>query len=225
MIYFPIEVAIGMTAIVHLLNNLFKFFLVGSHIHWGTIVRFGIPALVAAFLGARLLSEFSNFPPIMTYELFGGKFDVLWVKVMIAAVMIAFTLFEIIPRYKNLEFDQTFLPLGGVLSGFFCGLSGHQGALRSAFLMRAGLSKEAFIATGVAIACIIDVVRLGVYSSQIQEAALHNHLELLGATTLAAFVGVILGSRYLKKVTMAKIQMFISGLLLFMALLLGAGWI
>ena len=33
-------------------------------------------------------------------------------------------------------------------SGFFGGLSGMQGALRSAFLARAGLSKEAFVASG-----------------------------------------------------------------------------
>ena len=29
-----------------------------------------------------------------------------------------------------LEFDRRYLPLGGLLSGFFGGLSGHQGALR-----------------------------------------------------------------------------------------------
>jgi hypothetical protein len=39
-----------------------------------------------------------------------------------------------------------------------------QRALRSAFLIRAGLSKEAFIATGVVVAAIIDVTRLGVYT-------------------------------------------------------------
>jgi acyl-CoA reductase-like NAD-dependent aldehyde dehydrogenase len=42
-----------------------------------------------------------------------------------------------------------YLPVGGLLSGFFGGLSGHQGALRSVFLLRAGLTKESFIATGV----------------------------------------------------------------------------
>lgn len=45
-------------------------------------------------------------------------------------------------------FPPHWLPLGGLLSGFFGGLSGNQGALRSAFLLKAGLSKEAFIATG-----------------------------------------------------------------------------
>ena len=45
-----------------------------------------------------------------------------------------------------------FLAAGGLLSGFLGGLSGHQGALRSAFLIKCGLSKEVFIASGVVIA-------------------------------------------------------------------------
>ncbi len=38
------------------------------------------------------------------------------------------------------------------MTGFFGGLSGMQGAMRSAFLAKSGLGKEAFIATGAVIA-------------------------------------------------------------------------
>jgi hypothetical protein len=55
------------------------------------------------------------------------------------------------------------LALGGVLSGFFGGLSGNQGAFRSVFLLQTGLDKQAFVATGVVCPVIIDVVRLVVY--------------------------------------------------------------
>jgi len=41
---------------------------------------------------------------------------------------------KIIPTLKNLQFDSNKLYLGGALSGFFGGLSGHQGTLRSALL-------------------------------------------------------------------------------------------
>jgi hypothetical protein len=47
--------------------------------------------------------------------------------------------------------------VGGILSGFFGGLSGIQGAIRSAFLVKSGLKKEAYIATGVVIACFVDI--------------------------------------------------------------------
>jgi len=54
-------------------------------------------------------------------------------------------LLEMSPRFQQWSLDKKYLPLGGLLSGFFGGLSGHQGALRSAFLIKSGLSKESFI--------------------------------------------------------------------------------
>jgi uncharacterized membrane protein YfcA len=42
-LFFPLEIAIGMTAIVHLLNNLFKLVLVGKHAEKNILFRFGIP--------------------------------------------------------------------------------------------------------------------------------------------------------------------------------------
>lgn len=42
------------------------------------------------------------------------------------------------------------------------GLTGNQGAFRSAFLIKAGLAEEAFVGTGVA-AVVVDVVGLAVY--------------------------------------------------------------
>jgi hypothetical protein len=50
---------------------------------------------------------------------------------------------------------------------FHVAFSLNQGALRTVFLIRANLSKESFIATGVVIACIVDVIRLSVYGEQI----------------------------------------------------------
>lgn len=50
--FFSIELAVVMTAIVHLLNNHFKLMLVGKSAHWQTVFCFGLPAVVAALLGA-----------------------------------------------------------------------------------------------------------------------------------------------------------------------------
>ena len=52
-----------------------------------------------------------------------------------------------------------------MLSVFFGGLSGHQGALRSLFLLRAGLPKEGCIATGIAASVLIDISRLSAYGT------------------------------------------------------------
>ncbi|MCB9757963.1 MAG: TSUP family transporter [Candidatus Omnitrophica bacterium] len=51
-VFFPVPVAVGATAIVHLANNLFKIFLVGKSANKKIIMAFGIPAVIAAFVGA-----------------------------------------------------------------------------------------------------------------------------------------------------------------------------
>lgn len=224
-IFFPLDLAIAMTAVVHLLNNIFKVFLVGRHVELKVVLSFGLPAIFSAMLGAWLVVQTSNLAPLYSYTLFGKNFDVLPLKLLIAGLMIFFTLFEILPGLKSLEFDRKFLPVGGILSGFFGGLSGHQGALRSAFLTRAGLTKEQFIATGVTIAVIIDVVRIRVYSSHFLGNGLQENWKLVLLTTLCAFLGAYLGSKFLKKITMQVIQTVISVSLVLLALALGGGLI
>ena len=165
-LFFPVSLAITLTALVHFMNNLFKLLLVGTHAHRGVVWRFGLPALAGAFLGAWALLHLADLPAIATYPLFGAPHTVTPVKSVVALLMIGFALLEL-PQFKHRAIDQRYLPLGGILSGFFGGLSGHQGALRSAFLLKSGLSKEQFIGTGVVIACMVDVTRLLVYGRQL----------------------------------------------------------
>ena len=141
----------------------------------------------------------------------------------IAGVMIFFALFDLIPKLKKLEFSSNFLIPGGVLSGFFGGLSGHQGALRSAFLIKSGLTKEQFIATGVSVACLVDISRLFIYSRSGNLESVADHLPLILSATGAAFVGALLGKQLLKKVTINALQIFVGGLIIVLAVGLALG--
>jgi len=115
--------------------------------------------------------------------------------------------------------------LGGILSGFFGGLSGIQGAIRSAFLIKSGLSKEAYIATGVMIACLVDITRLTVYASRFASTNLHENLTLLISATLSAIAGAYLGKKLLKKVTLRNIQLLVAVMLILISIALGTGLI
>lgn len=222
-IFFPIDLAVALTAIVHFLNGLFKLGLVGRHAVGRMMIRFGIPAILSAFVGAWVLMQVSDVPPVLTYQIASRTLHVLPVKLLVAALMIVFALFEVVPRLRDLEFGQSYLPLGGVLSGFFGGLSGHQGALRSAFLARAGLTKEQFIGSGVAIASMIDVARLTVYSGHFAKEGIGANIPLIAIATVAAFVGAFLGNKMLKKVTMDGLQIIVSITLFLLAIALAAG--
>ncbi len=222
-LFFPIELSIALTAIVHFLNNLFKLTLLGKKADKQTLLSFGIPSILAAFAGAFVLQLLSNMQPLLEYDLFGKQFIILPIKLSIAFVLFFFSCFEIIPSLANLQFDKKYLPLGGVLSGFFGGLSGNQGALRSAFLIRSGLTKEAYIATGVVIACLVDISRLSVYSKQIFFTEHIFNYPLIISATLAAFAGAFIGNKLLKKITIKTIQLLVALLLFIFSILLGLG--
>lgn len=223
MLFFPLEVAIALTGIVHLLNNLFKMGLVGLKANWKVVLRFGAPAILGAIAGASLLLRFSESEPLFSYQLFNHQFEVFIIKLIVAALMAFFALFEIIPALKNLEFDKNKLIVGGAISGFFGGLSGHQGALRSAFLIRYGLEKEVFIATGIVIASIIDVTRLGLYFTRMQSVNIQENLPILITAILSAFLGAYFGRKLLKKVTLGFVQWTVAVMILILSALLGLG--
>ena len=55
MIYFPVEIAVAFTGIVHFSNNIFKLFIVGNKANKEVLVKFGLPAIFAAFIGSYFL--------------------------------------------------------------------------------------------------------------------------------------------------------------------------
>lgn len=224
-IFFPIEIAIAFTGVVHFLNNIFKLLLAGRHADKQVVIRFGVPAFFAALFGAFLLLQITELEPLYSYTIGDKQFHVTPVKLIIALLLIFFALMEVVPFFKKIEFGKDKLVIGGILSGFFGGLSGHQGALRSAFLIRSGLSKEVFVATGIVIACIIDFSRLGVYSTRFFKSGLHDNLTLVSAATLSAFAGAYAGSRLLKKVTLSTIQIIVTVLLIILSIGIGSGLI
>ncbi len=117
-IFFPIDIAIALTGIVHLLNNLFKLALVGKDANKTIVLKFGIPAIIAAFIGAKLMIRLSDLQPLFSYYLFNTKLFIYPIKIIVAILMITFAMMEIIPSLKNVQFDANKLYLGGALSGF-----------------------------------------------------------------------------------------------------------
>jgi uncharacterized protein len=224
-IFFPLDVSVALTAVVHLLNNLFKLSLLGRYANRAIVFRFGIPAIIAALAGAWLLLRLSGLDPIADYSLMGKNFQITPVKLIVAILMVAFASIELIPAFDKLAFEPKYLPAGGLVSGFFGGLSGHQGALRSAFLIRCGLSRESFIATGVVIACIVDLTRLSVYAAHFSSSGISENIFLLITASASAFMGVVIGKRLVKKVKMRTIQVIVSIMLSIIAVGLGAGFI
>lgn len=225
MIFFPVELAIALTGVVHFFNNIFKLFLVGRNANKDVLLRFGIPAVVAAIAGSWILLNITNLQPLFAYDAFGKHFEVYPVKFIISILLIIFASIDLIPYFNNLQFGKDKLPIGGALSGFFGGLSGNQGALRSAFLIKAGLSKKAFIGTAVVVSTFVDFTRLSVYATRFTKTGLTDNLTLVICATLAGIAGSFLGNKLLKKVTLHFLQVTVAIMLIMISLALGAGLI
>jgi len=218
-LFFPLEVAILLTAVVHLLNNLFKLGLLWTNIHWRTTLLFGVPGILGAYMGARLMLSLGTRDAL--YQ--GVLHPVDPLDLVIAGLMLVFGLFEISKTLNTLALPSNWMVPGGLVSGFFGGLSGHQGALRSMFLLRSGLGKEAFIASGVAIACLVDFTRLPTYLRGGTMSGIQDEWPLLTIATLAAFIGAWWGKKLIPKVTMRGVQLIVGVLILAIAALLATG--
>ncbi len=229
-LFFPVEVAVAATAIIHLANNIFKVVLVGRQADFQVVAKFALPAAVAAMLGALILNLLATVPPLAEYTLGGRTCVITPVKLVIATLILGFAVLEVAPGFEKVSFDPKYIPVGGLLSGFFGGLSGHQGALRTAFMIRLGLPKEVFIGSMVVSAVAVDVSRLLVYGSTFfaRDFAILRQgggIGLVVAGSLAAFLGAFIGSRLLKKVTMRGIQTAVGVMLFLLSLALGTGLI
>jgi uncharacterized protein len=224
-VFFPLETAVVMTAVVHMANNAFKLAIVGRKVDMKITLKFGLPAIITAFAGAWLLTKLSSLPAIAAYNLGQHTFNITAINVIIGVLMIAFSLFELLPRFEKIEIDERWLPIGGLISGFFGGLSGHQGAVRSVFLSKAKIDKESFIATGIIISFMIDITRMSVYAGDIARFGINANWGLVGIAMISAFAGAFVGLRFLEKITFNSIRMLVGVMLILLGALIAVGLI
>ena len=91
-VFFPIDAAVAMTAVVHLLNNLFKLALLGRQADRGVILRFGV-ARDPRGPGRRATPDRTraSMPPLATHAL--G--EITWVKLVVGDLMVVFAVVEL----------------------------------------------------------------------------------------------------------------------------------
>jgi uncharacterized membrane protein YfcA len=179
--YYPPELAIALTGFVHFVNSALKSALNRS-VNWKVVLVFGLPSLLAAVIGSVFLTMLSN-NALVLFDLTETELTrpVSLLTFIIGFFMMSFSILELTLKGKSSSLP---LWLGGVLSGFMGGLSGHQGALRSVFLMNS------------------------IYLHSLNWDAVD--LTQLVFTVIAAAAGVLIGTRLLKKISFGFIQAMVS---------------
>ena len=209
MIYFDAPLAVLMAGIVHLCNNILKVALTSRSINWHLFRNFGIPAVLFAFLGAFLLNKLNEVTTLNIRPIFG-------------AILMFFALLEFF-KWK-LPFQGPWaMRFGGVLSGFFGGFSGHQGALRALFLSKIKMEPIVFVATTALISLLVDLTRVSVYFTG---SWLTNYFptQLMLCVVPSALAGTLVGKKYIHKVNHAKLSIIVGIALLAMGLTMVLGY-
>jgi len=225
-LFLPVPTAVAATGIVHLANNLFKGTLLHARADWPTVLRFGLPAVPAAMLGAWLLAELATEERLFVWSAAGRAFGPSPAGLVVGLVLVLLAVLELQPWFARLRAPAGLMPFGGLLTGFLGGLTGQQGALRSVFLLRSGMDSDRFIATGVMIAVPIDLSRLATYAAAFTgtgSAPQGREWLLVGVGTLAALVGAWVAIRRMDKVTIASIRYTVAALLLLIGLAMAVG--
>jgi len=227
-LFFPIEIAVAATAVVHLANNLFKLSLIARWARWGVVAGFGAASALGAFAGAWVLTTLASGHALAEYDLAGKTCRVTVTGLVVGAMIVVFGALEFSERLERVRIPPRLVIVGGLASGFFGGLSGHQGALRSAFLLRAGMTKEQLVGTRAACAVIVDLARLLVYGIAFIGAdwsalSAGEVPAMVLAASLAAFAGSVVGVRLVRSVTMVFVRRFVGVALLAVGAAIAAG--
>lgn len=186
---------------MHMFNNIFKSVITIKKTNWEVVIKFGAPSIIGAFLGSFILQYLIVHGTTLIHLAFGSyNMETNVLKICIGLLILLFTIFELMNIKNKITQSEKVFYFGGALSGFFGGISGHQGALRTLFLSKFKMDKHEFIATGICIALAVDITRIQIYLNQDFINFNSKIFTALMIAILFAFLGAIIGKHILNKI-------------------------
>lgn len=195
------QLAVAAVAVPHAAGTALRCVRLRHSIDWPVLWKFGIPSAAGGLAGALGQGELSN---LMLTRVLGGLLLLAGVSGLASLTV-------------RLQLRGPWAILGGLLSGFFGGLVGNQGGIRSAALLGVSLSPERFVATATASALVVDAVRLPVYLYH-SGGALVKYGPLVGLAIAGALAGTLYGERVLRRLPENRFRRIVSGFLVVLGL-------
>lgn len=195
------KLAIAMVSVPHLVGTAVRFIGLRRQLDKRVFLNFGILSAVGGLAGALLNARINS--PALT---------IVFGCLLVFAGSSGLTGFT-----ERMHFGRPMAWLGGALSGFFGGLVGNQGGIRSAALLGFGISKEALVATATAIALIVDGARMPVYLA-IETNQLLRAWPMLIPAIVGVLAGTFWGVRLLRRIDERTFRRLLNGLVLCLGL-------
>ena len=201
LLWYPAHWAVALVAIPHAVASLVRFLRLRREVDWRVFRQFGIASAVGGLLGALLQASLRS--TLLT--------AVLGILMLVAGAT------EIIRRPIPLPEGRGVQLVAGVLSGFFGGLVGNQGGIRSAALLGFGLSPRALVATATASAVLVDLARLPVYLAA-RGSILAAETVLIATATVGVVIGTVIGVPILGRIPVKAYRPIVGILLVLLGL-------
>jgi uncharacterized protein len=191
------KLAVAMVSVPHLAGTTARFIGLHKQVDWRVFLNFGILSAVGGLAGA-LLNARAESPALA----------IVFGCLLVFAAVSGLTGFV-----DRRRFGRVTAWAAGALSGFFGGLVGNQGGIRSAALLGFDIRKEALVATATAIALIVDGARMPVYFA-IETKGMLAHWPVLLTTIAGVLVGTLWGVRLLRRIDERTFRKFLYSLIL-----------
>ena len=177
---FGTATAVALVTLPHAAATAVRCWRLRAHVDRRVLVRFGLLSAAGALAGALIYTRLG--PGTLTRVL-GGL-----LLLTAAGQLSGWT--------SRWHFRGPVVALFGLVSGFFGGIAGNQGGLRSAAMTTFGLSPIGFVATTTATGLLVDAARTPVYLCYSAPVMLTLWAPIMVAT-VGVLIGTIVGERML----------------------------
>ncbi|MFM7637143.1 MAG: TSUP family transporter, partial [Crocinitomicaceae bacterium] len=100
-LFFSLEIALATTALVHLINGLFKVALTFKNINWPVFMKFGSFAFFGSMFGAYFIYALGDMGLVYSVKLDQSVHDVNYTEFSLGLVMLIFALLEFTSFLEN----------------------------------------------------------------------------------------------------------------------------
>ena len=191
------KLAVAVVSVPHAIGTSIRFWRFRRDVDWRIVRSFGVTSAAGGLTGALL----NTWATSRALELVFGS------------LLILAGISQVTGMAKRWRLRGTLAWLGGALSGFFGGLVGNQGGIRTAAMLGFEVDKRQFVATTTAVALLIDLARVPVYVA-VETAALVRMWPIIVFATIGVIAGTFFGEKLLARVPEQKFRAVVGVLLL-----------
>ncbi len=200
------RLAVAVVAIPHLVATAYRLWLLRRNIDRRVLLVFGLASAAGGLVGALL------------HSVVAGP----WLAVVLGLLLIFAGVSELTGLARRIVLGGWAATAAGVLSGLFGGLVGNQGGIRSAALLRLGLTGPALVATSTATGVLVDLARVPVYVVGGWSDLIANW-PLIVMLSVLVVAGTIVGAPVLRRMPEVTFRRLLAVLLIALGALLVAG--